>query len=162
MKANHSHDIANLAIRTLPLLVAMAFNPALAQLAGNALPTGGQIVAGQGALQQAGNTLNVLQNSQQMITNWQSFNIGQQAAVNFVQPNASALVLNRVIGADPSQIFGQMRANGQVMLINPNGILFGPTAQINVGALMASSQSISNEDFLSGKFKLSGASQAGT
>lgn len=160
MKANHSHDIANLAIRTLPLLVAMAFNPALAQLAGNALPTGGQIVAGQGALQQAGNTLNVLQNSQQMITNWQSFNIGQQAAVNFVQPNASALVLNRVIGADPSQIFGQMRANGQVMLINPNGILFGPTAQINVGALMASSQSISNEDFLSGKFKLSGASQA--
>lgn len=160
MKANHSHDIANLAIRTLPLLVAMAFNPALAQLAGNALPTGGQIVAGQGALQQAGNTLNVLQNSQQMITNWQSFNIGQQAAVNFVQPNASALILNRVIGADPSQIFGQMRANGQVMLINPNGILFGPTAQINVGALMASSQSISNEDFLSGKFKLSGASQA--
>ncbi len=160
MKANHSHDIANLAIRTLPLLVAMAFNPALAQLAGNALPTGGQIVAGQGTLQQAGNTLNVLQNSQQMITNWQSFNIGQQAAVNFVQPNASALILNRVIGADPSQIFGQMRANGQVMLINPNGILFGPTAQINVGALMASSQSISNEDFLSGKFKLSGASQA--
>ncbi|WP_170252862.1 two-partner secretion domain-containing protein [Vogesella mureinivorans] len=160
MKANHSHDVAHLAIRTLPLLVAMAFNPALAQLAGNALPTGGQIVAGQGALQQAGNTLNVLQNSQQMITNWQSFNIGQQAAVNFIQPNASALVLNRVIGADPSQIFGQMRANGQVMLINPNGILFGPTAQINVGALMASSHAISNEDFLSGKFTLGGASQA--
>ncbi|MFN4236844.1 MAG: filamentous hemagglutinin N-terminal domain-containing protein [Vogesella sp.] len=160
MKANHSHNAGNLAIRTLPLLVAMAFNPALAQVASNALPSGGQIVAGQGALQQAGSTLNVLQNSQQMITNWQSFNIGQQATVNFIQPNASALVLNRVIGADPSQIFGQMRANGQVMLINPNGILFGPTAQINVGALMAASQSISNEDFLAGKFKLDGASQA--
>lgn len=160
MKTPQSRLAGNLAIRTLPLLVAMVFNPALAEVAANVVPTGGQIVAGQGALQQTGNALNVLQNSAQMIANWQSFNIGQQATVNFIQPDSSALILNRVIGADPSQIFGQMRANGQVMLINPNGILFGASAQINVGALMASTQSISNEDFLAGRFKLSAGNQA--
>ena len=74
----------------------------------NTLPTGGQIIAGQGKMAQTGNTLTVTQNSQRMITNWSSFNIGLNAGVQFVQPNASSVALNRIQDQNPSQIFGSL------------------------------------------------------
>jgi filamentous hemagglutinin family protein len=72
-----------------------------------------------------------------MAATWNTFNIGVNATVNFAQPSASSVALNRVTSGDPSQIMGQLNANGQVYLINPSGILFGAGSSVNVGGLVA-------------------------
>ncbi|MBB5608926.1 MULTISPECIES: filamentous hemagglutinin N-terminal domain-containing protein [unclassified Janthinobacterium] len=122
-----------------------------------ALPTGGQVTAGQATIGQAGNTLNVNQSTQNLAVNWNSFNIGASETVNFVQPNSSAIALNRVLGSDASAIYGKLNANGQVFLLNPNGILFGKGAQVNVGGLVASTLSLSDADLLNRNFRFSGS-----
>jgi filamentous hemagglutinin family protein len=124
------------------------------------LPTGGQIVAGQGTITQSGTTMTITQSTDKLAANWQSFSIGRGHAVNFVQPSSSAVALNRVLGSDVSVIQGALTANGQVFLVNPNGVLFTPTAQVNVGSLIASTQQISTEDFMAGRYRFSGASDA--
>jgi filamentous hemagglutinin family protein len=129
-------------------------------LPGNALPTGGQVVAGQAGISQSGNALTVTQGSSKAAINWQSFSVGVNAKVNFVQPSAQSVVLNKVLGADVSVIQGSITANGQVFMVNPNGVLFTPTAQVNVGALVASTQNISAADFMAGNYKFSGNSNA--
>jgi filamentous hemagglutinin family protein len=117
-----------------------------------ALPTGDQLVAGQATVSTpTANVMQIDQASQQAIINWQTFSIAQNQAVNIQQPNANAALLNRVVGQDASQIQGQLNANGQVYLVNPNGVLFGKTAQVDVGGLIATTSNISNADFLSGK-----------
>ena len=105
--------------------------------AGNA-PTGGQIVSGSGQIQQSGNTTTIQQNSKVLSLNWQSFDVGADQTVNFLQPGASSIAVNRILGNTASEIFGHLNANGQVWLINPNGVLFGQGAQINVGGIVAS------------------------
>ncbi|MDD2684541.1 MAG: YDG domain-containing protein [Gallionella sp.] len=122
-------------------------------LSATALPQGGQVVAGQASISQSAATMTVQQGSQQAILNWQAFNIGSSASVNFQQPNAAAVALNRVIGADASQIMGRLTANGQVFLINPNGIMFSQSASVNVGGMVASTLGVSDSDFLSGNFR---------
>jgi hypothetical protein len=64
-----------------------------------------------------------------------------------------------VLGADPSSILGSLSANGKVFLVNPNGILFGKGASVNVGGLVASTLNITDSDFFAGNYKFSGASQ---
>jgi trimeric autotransporter adhesin len=123
----------------------------------NALPTGGQVVYGSTSFQQTSNTLNVNQASQNTIINWQSFDIGAQSIVNFNQPNSSAVALNRILGDNASQIYGQLNANGHVFLLNPNGVLFAPGSQVNVGGLLASTMHMSDRDFISGNYRLTGA-----
>ena len=125
------------------------------------LPTGGQIVAGSGAISQSGSTLTVTQTSGKMAADWQSFSIGQGHTVNFIQPSASAVALNRVLGSNVSVIQGALNANGHVFLVNPNGVLFTPTAQVNVGGLVASTLNISADDFLAGNYRFSASSTAG-
>ncbi|WP_367869961.1 two-partner secretion domain-containing protein [Pseudomonas congelans] len=88
--------------------------------------------------------------------NWQSFNIGTGESVNFVQPNGSATALNRVLGADPSSILGNLNANGKVFLVNPNGIVFGQGASVNVGGLVGSTRNISDSDFMAGQYNFEG------
>lgn len=117
----------------------------------NQLPTGGQVVAGQAAIAQSGNAMTVNQGSNRAVINWNTFNIGSGAQVNFVQSSASAVALNRVTGSDPSSIYGALHANGQVYLVNPNGVLFARGAQVNVGGLVASTMSIANSEFMAGK-----------
>ncbi|HUW26803.1 MAG TPA: MBG domain-containing protein [Gallionella sp.] len=124
------------------------------------LPTGGQIVAGSGAISQSDTTLTVTQTTGRMAADWQSFSIGQGNTVNFVQPSASAVALNRVLGADVSVIQGALNANGQVFLVNPNGVLFTPTAQVNVGTLVASTLELSTDDFMTGNYRFNGNSSA--
>lgn len=126
-----------------------------------ALPTNGQITSGSGGISQAGNVLDVTQNSQQMIATWERFNIGKDARVNFHQPNASAVALNRVTASDASQILGQLNANGQVYLINPSGVLFGNGASVNVGGLVASTLDINDDDFKAGRLRFQGDGQRG-
>jgi filamentous hemagglutinin family protein len=104
---------------------------ALASPVANALPTGGQVVQGAASMVQSANQLNITQASQRAAINWQSFDIGAAAKVNVVQPNAQAVLLNRVVGQSPSQIFGQLQANGHVILVNPNGVLFGKDGSVN-------------------------------
>ncbi|NYT43960.1 filamentous hemagglutinin N-terminal domain-containing protein [Alcaligenaceae bacterium] len=111
-----------------------------------AAPTGGQVAAGSGVISQAGGNTTVNQTSQNLSLNWQSFNVGAHESVNFVQPNSAAIAVNRIAGASASQILGSLSANGQVFLINPNGIVFGAGAQVNVGGLVASTLNISDSD----------------
>ncbi|HUQ76248.1 MAG TPA: filamentous hemagglutinin N-terminal domain-containing protein, partial [Burkholderiales bacterium] len=94
-------------------------------IAPTTLPTGGRIVGGQAAITQSGSSMAIQQTTTKAALDWQSFSIGSQATVRFNQPSASSIALNRVLGNDGSQILGQLSANGQVFLINPNGILFG-------------------------------------
>lgn len=123
--------------------------------AGNA-PTGGQIVGGSGHIQQSGNTTTIQQNSQVLSLNWQNFDIGVDQTVNFVQPGASSIAVNRVLGNTASEIFGHLNANGQVWLINPNGVLFGKDAQVNVGGIVASTLDLDDGTLGSGSVRFAG------
>ena len=147
-------------IRTLCMAVACAVVLPAAWAQTSALPEGGQVVAGQGSVQTQGSVMTVTQSSQRMAIDWQSFNVGVGQTVNFVQPNAQATALNRVLGSDVSTIQGQINANGRVYLLNPNGILFTPTAQVNVGGLVASTLGMTNADFMGGNDRLAGDSSA--
>ena len=123
----------------------------LAPPAVNALPQGAQVAAGQVQIQQAVNQLTVQQQSSKAIINWQSFDIGQKATVQFQQPGSDAVALNRVQSGAASQIYGKLVANGQVFLLNANGVLFGSDAQVDVGALVAGAMKITDADFLAGR-----------
>jgi filamentous hemagglutinin family protein len=120
-----------------------------------ALPQGGQVIQGNIQMTQpSSNILQILQSSPTGIINWGSFNIDAQQLVQFLQTNSAAAVLNRVVGQEPSQILGQLQANGRVLLINPNGILFGPGSVVDTGSFLASTLSITDQDFLQGRYNL--------
>ncbi|EJB6532818.1 filamentous hemagglutinin N-terminal domain-containing protein, partial [Salmonella enterica] len=125
------------------------------------LPTGGQIVGGQGSISTSGSQMTIHQQTQNMATNWHSFDIGRNNTVQFVQPDSSAVALNRVTGASGSQIMGTLKANGQVFILNPNGVLFGKGARVNVGGLVASTKNLSTADFMNGQYTLSGSGNPG-
>ena len=124
-----------------------------------ALPEGGQVAAGQAAITTAGSTMTIAQQTAQAIINWQNFGIGSGEAVHINQPNSQSMLLNRVVGSNPSEIFGQLTANGQVILVNPNGVFFRPGSSVDVGGLTASTLNIANEDFLKGQLRFAGDSQ---
>ncbi len=115
------------------------------------LPTGGQVVAGEAAISQNAATMNIDQFTPRAVIDWQSFDIGSSARVNFNQPTNSSVALNRVLNSDPTQIFGRLTANGQVYLTNAAGVYFAPGASVNVGGLIATTHTISNEDFMDGR-----------
>jgi filamentous hemagglutinin family protein len=107
-------------------------------------PMDGQVTAGTGVISQQSNTTTVTQSSQNMSLTWGSFNTAGNEIVNFVQPSASAIAVNRIFDTNATQFFGQLNANGQVYLINPNGVVFGAGSQINVGGLVASTLDIND------------------
>jgi filamentous hemagglutinin family protein len=137
---------------------ALAGPPTPAVPAVNALPTGGQVAAGSASITQSANRIDVTQSSQKAILNWQSFNIGSAAQVNFAQPNASAVALNRVLSSDPSAIFGKLTANGQVFLVNQSGVLFGAGSRVDVGGLVASTMNVTDADFMANRYKFTSGS----
>ena len=118
-----------------------------------ALPEGASVQAGTVNVQTNGSTQTITQSSDRAILNWNGFNIDVGELVHFVQPNSISAILNRVVGQDPSQILGSMRANGQVFLINPNGVVFGPGANIDVGSLVVSTLDIADDDFMAGRLE---------
>ncbi|QWD04280.1 filamentous hemagglutinin N-terminal domain-containing protein [Polynucleobacter paneuropaeus] len=146
----------------LVCLFALSTQFALAQnkIAVNALPTGGNVVAGAATISSTSTaksaTMNINQTSQRAVINWQTFNVGKNATVNFNQPNSGSVTLNRVVSATPSMIQGAINANGQVILVNPNGVTFGKGAQVNAAGVVASTLNISNQDFMNGKNIYSG------
>ena len=125
------------------------------------LPTGAQVISGGVNFDQSGaNNLKVIQQTQSAIVNWESFDIGANAFVDIVQPNIDSAMLSRVIGANPSEIFGTLNATGHLYLVNPNGIIFGKDSSVNVHALIASTLDIADSAFLSGNISFNGNSEA--
>ncbi len=119
--------------------------------------TGPNVVAGQATVSGLGTShVTITQTTQRAIFNWQQFNIAPNEVTQFIQPNVSSIALNRIFDQNPSQIFGSLRANGTVILLNRNGIVFGPNAQVNVGGLIASSLNLSNANFLAGHYLFEG------
>ena len=150
------------------VLGAGAAGPGLAQAAPpavNQLPTGAQVAAGTVNLSQtqtaSAASLAIQQSSNQAILNWQSFNVGANAKVNITQPSSTSVLLNRVLSSDPSQIFGQITANGQVFLSNPSGVYFAPGSRVDVGSFTATTHSISDADFLKGDYNFNRNGAAG-
>ncbi|MDQ4628990.1 YDG domain-containing protein [Janthinobacterium lividum] len=138
----------------LALLLAGCFGAAQAN---PALP---QVVNGQATFNQQGNIFSIT-NTPNTIINWQSFSIHAGEITRFIQQNGNSAVLNRITGQDPSKILGALESNGKVFLINPNGIVFGQGAKVDVNGLVASSLGMTNEDFLAGKRQFTAGGVAG-
>jgi filamentous hemagglutinin family protein len=126
----------------------------------HASPTGGNVTSGSANISQSGNTTTINQSTNKASINWQSFNIAPSETVNFVQPSSNSITLNRVVGTTNSLIQGAMNANGQVILVNPNGVVFSEGSQVNVGGLIATTKNITDENFQNGNYKFEGDSSA--
>jgi filamentous hemagglutinin family protein len=133
---------------------------ALAQVSASALPTGPQLVAGQALISQLSNQMRVSQSTDKAIINWNTFNIGSAARVDFQMPSSTSAVLNRVITNNPSSLMGTLTGNGRVWLVNPAGIMVGPGATIDVAGFIGSTLSVRNEDFLADRLNFSGSGAA--
>ncbi len=118
-------------------------------------PSGGLVVGGAATITNTPGSTVIDQTSNKAIVNWRSFSIGGNEVTRFNQPGANAIALNRVISKDPSNIQGQLQANGNVWIVNRNGILFGPSAQVDVHGLVASTADIKDADFLNDRFDFS-------
>ncbi len=133
------------ALKGLLLLVPLAMLAAtMLPVESMAAPMGGQVTAGSGSITHSGEITTIQQSSQHLSLNWKSFNVAPSETVNFQQPNTQAIAVNRILDINGSRIMGHLNANGQIYLINPNGILFGKSAQVNVGGLVASTLNISD------------------
>ncbi|MEY4100267.1 MAG: hypothetical protein RL300_1438, partial [Pseudomonadota bacterium] len=126
-----------------------------------ALPQGATVVNGQVSVTQPSSSSQVINASNGAIINWKQFSIGAGESTQFVQPTNNSAVLNRVVGPDVSQLLGQLKANGQVFLINPNGIVIGGGARIDTNSFIASTLDMSDADFLAGKLRFFEGSSAG-
>jgi|GEM_PF-4413017 len=117
-------------------------------------PQGGTVAQGSATITQTDpKTLTINQTSDRAVLNWQSFSIGAGETTRFIQPSSSSSVLNRVTGDQVSQILGSLQANGRVYLVNPNGIVFGAGAKIDVAALVASTANIKDSNFMAGNLR---------
>jgi filamentous hemagglutinin family protein len=112
-----------------------------------AAPYGGQVTSGIAIINQSGSVTNINQSTNKATINWQGFSISPTETVNFNQPSALSMTLNRVIGNEKSIISGALNANGRVYIINANGIVFTKGASVNVGGLVASTLNITDDDF---------------
>ena len=148
-------DGAGFALKALALSLLLSFGASV-----YAGPVGGVVAAGGASISSAGGSTTINQSTQNAAINWQSFNVAPGEAVQFVQPNSNSVALNRVLGSDPSSILGNLSANGKVFLINPNGVLFGSSASVNVGGLVASTLNVTDTDFMAGNYKFAGSSSA--
>ena len=161
-------DCASIAVNTKSrrkafnkkLLLGAAAIALVASPAVHANPLGGAVTTGSASISTSSNKTNVDQKSEDVVIDWSSFNVGAGQTTQFVQPNAQAIAVNRVGGVNVSQILGTLDANGRVVLIDGNGVLFGKGAQVNVGSLIATSTDGSDADVLSGKFTQAGNQNA--
>jgi|GEM_PF-4713686 len=152
MKNLKARKTVNKAVSAITLLCFCGFHPlamgsALAE--DSPLPYGPTVQDGSVTFNSPNDvTLNINQMSQEAIIDWIQFCIARGYTVNFNMPGSESVSLNRVTGGDISRIFGALNANGHVWLINPNGIIFGPTSRIDASGFLASSLDISNQNFL--------------
>lgn len=134
-----------------------AFSAVLLFIAANAHAVGtGTIADGIGSIDKSGNTTTVNQTSHKLIVNWDHMNVGNSDTLNFVQPTSNSAVLNRISLADPTLILGTLNASDRVFIVNPNGVLIGNSAKINVASLIASSLNITDKNFKADRLKFTG------
>lgn len=141
----HARRRRRIAVRTLTLTLICNGPAALAD------PSGGVVVGGSGSIGGSVGAQVITQQSARLAIDWQAFSLAAGERVEFRQPAATAVALNRVVGGQASEIHGQILANGQVFLVNPSGVLFGRSAQVDVGGLVASALDLSARDFLAGR-----------
>ncbi|MBL8491356.1 MAG: filamentous hemagglutinin N-terminal domain-containing protein [Rhodocyclaceae bacterium] len=121
--------------------------------AGPTLPTGPAVVAGSATVTNGGSRVDIVQTTDRAIINWTAFSIGAGGTVQFVQPSPAAAALNRVTGGEASLISGLLTANGQVFLVNPNGITVGAGGRIDAAGLTLSTANIADGDFMAGNLR---------
>ncbi len=135
------------------LLNTTALVSAIALMAPHALaaPENGVVTAGAAAISQSGTATTITQSSDRAIIRWDRFNLTAPEQVTFVQPGTSSVTVNRIADHNPSQIDGKIQANGRVVLINPNGIVFGAGSKVDVAGLVATTSDLqSDQDFMAG------------
>ncbi len=115
-------------------------------------PQDGQVVQGRASIKTQGQTTTIRQNSKKAIITWDDFDIGAGERVDFDQPSKKAITLNRVTGDSRSDIDGTLTAKGSVWLVNPNGVMIGPNARIDVHGVVATTADIRDSDFLDGRY----------
>jgi filamentous hemagglutinin family protein len=141
-----SHGLVSLVVSGM-----LATTISYAAPASNALPTGGAVVSGNVNIASNAATMNINQASSKSIINWSTYNIGSAATVNYNFAQSGSSSLNRVLSNNPSEIYGRLNANGKVILVNPNGIVFGSGSSVNVGSIVATTMNIKDADYLDGK-----------
>ena len=153
MAAHHSGSIVTHRL-TLRVVSRAIINTVFVLGCGQVLagPEGGAVVGGSGNINQSGLNTTINQTSQNMAIDWQTFNVNVDERVQYIQPNASSISLNRILSNTGSTIAGRIDANGQVILVNPHGVFFTPTAQINVGGIIASGLDINVTDFMNSSY----------
>jgi filamentous hemagglutinin family protein len=105
-------------------------------------PEGGQVSSGNASIHQNEFQTTINQTSSNATIDWQSFNIGQDETVNFVQPSTSSTTLNRINNHNPSEILGSIQSNGRVFLSNPNGFIFSESSNINTSSFLATTSEV--------------------
>ncbi|MBI1364272.1 MAG: filamentous hemagglutinin N-terminal domain-containing protein [Proteobacteria bacterium] len=115
-----------------------------------ALPQNGQIVGGAGSIQNTGTELTVQQNTDRLAIDWDSFNIANGEAVRFQQPSAASIAVNRVANNQASLIDGLLQANGNLVIINRSGMVFGPHAVVDAAGLIATTSNLDTAAFMAG------------
>ncbi|WP_242098433.1 YDG domain-containing protein, partial [Sphingomonas sp. CROZ-RG-20F-R02-07] len=144
------------ACTSFALIHLLATTPAAAQsIAGPQVSAGAASVAGVG-------TTNVVvtQTTDKAVIDWRAFSVDNGTSVAFRQPGAGSIALNRITGSGQTRIDGSLVANGQVWLLNPNGVLIGAGGQVNAAGFLASTHAMSNADFLGGNYTLTGDGSA--
>ncbi|CAD6557834.1 hypothetical protein LMG28727_06453 [Paraburkholderia kirstenboschensis] len=146
-RANHPGTAARVGRNTLmPAMLAATMSCTSAVWA----VEGGVVAAGSGTINTQGSKTTISQASDKMIVNWKNFDIGKNQAVNVSQPGATSALLNRVTTASPTQIDGALTANGRVFVVNPAGVVFGKSAKVDVGSLVASALDVTDQQFMDG------------
>lgn len=147
--------------KTLALLVMSALSLGASSV--DAMPEGGVVRSGSGSVTQNGKEMTIRQDSGRLAMDWTNFSVGKDETVRFQQPGKDALALNRVTGNQQSVIDGSLLSNGHVLLVNPNGVVIGKNASIDVGGLVASTAQV-KDNFMkefgnsTGAFSLGGVS----
>ncbi|MEM8983715.1 MAG: filamentous hemagglutinin N-terminal domain-containing protein, partial [Pseudomonadota bacterium] len=125
-------------------------------------PTGGQVVRGDATISSETGLTTIDQSSNRAVILWDDFSIATDEVVRFNQPSADAAALNRVTGSAASIIEGLLSANGNILIINPAGILFSDSAQVDVGGLVATTADIADDNFMRGDLDFSIAAPDGS
>jgi filamentous hemagglutinin family protein len=119
------------------------------------LPSGETVVSGAISISHDEQSMRIDQSSNQAIIEWQNFDIGQNNSVSFHQPSSNASALNRIISGNPTTLAGTLNANGNVYIVNENGVYFTSTSSITAQSFAASALALSNDDYLQNKLYFS-------
>jgi filamentous hemagglutinin family protein len=124
-------------------------------------PSDGAVVAGSATIRSNGTQTDIVQTTSRAVIDWRQFDVGRGESVHFRQPDVRSSTLNRVTGGDPSRILGTITATGQVVLLNPNGVLFSREARVDTAGLIVSTAQLGSADFMAGRLLFNAPDRVG-